>query len=121
MKILFTIKLAFRELFQVYYIQFKAIRKKWRVSNGIKIANSRFQQTGEQHFVVPHARLDCEVLSKHEVDRRIALLKKRGDLPKSTTMLQFQKECIYFTNPKIYSGNCTVFGKPVERINQNKK
>ena len=109
------LKLAFKEFFQAYKYQFTSMRKNWRKKIAIKVANSEFIRTGIQHYVLKHDKFDCEVLSKRDLDRRLLVLKKTGQLPKTVTIYDIKKEAIYVTPDKIYSGNLTALGVKIKK------
>lgn len=108
-----VLKQAFTEILQSYKLIYKPIIARWRVRNAIKVANSEFQRTGRQYFVLKHDKHDCEVISKAQLNYRLHILKKKDKRFKNTTIQDYRKECIYYTPDKIYSGNLTAFGKPI--------
>ena len=108
-------KQAFTEILQSYKLIFSPIISRWRVRTAIKIANSEFKRTGRQYFVLHSEDHDCEVLSKVQLDWRLHELKKKNKRFKDYTIQDIQKQCIYMTPAKIYSGNLTALGFQVEK------
>lgn len=119
-------KQALTEVFQSYKLIYKPIIKRWRIKNAITIANSRFIETGIQHFVLHHDKHDCEVMSRKRIETNLKLVKRNDKRFRNHTMQDIRDKAIYVTESKVYSGNLNTFGiempnaKPV-RVKYHKK
>jgi len=91
------IKQAFIEWYQAYKHQFTTIHRHWGKKIAINVANSKFSQTGVQHYVLINGQGDYEVLSQPSIEKRLMVLKENGELPRTVTMMDIRKQAVYVT------------------------